>query len=384
MRQPKPYFKKQRNAWYANIGPNHRPVKLAEGKGSEKAAWDKYHILMAGRQPLGDDPLIKPLVQQFLDHHFSKSSCRTYEFYLEPLNSWLEYMEKECKRIKCVSELKPYHVGRWIDSRRYKRRSRRVQGQKGHTGGEYRTEVTRKKISQNHERNLLRGVKACFNWAADEEIIGRNPLAKLKIPKAIPRGDEAYLMPEEWERLVAAVTDAPFLDFLTILKETGCRPREAAIVENRWYNRHGACWEFPKEESKGKEENRIVHLNKKATEICRRLALKHPEGPIFRTRLGTRWRRGALNSAAKPWRTSWACMSRPTAFATPLPPTPSLRASICKRLPFSWGTRICGCSLASTSTSRSGAITSRKDSARQLAKSPNGDERCLTRGPCWW
>ena len=85
----------------------------------------------------------------------------------------------------------------------------------------------------------MRGVKACFNWAADEEIIGRNPLAKLKIPKAIPRGDEAYLMPEEWERLVAAVTDAPFLDFLTILKETGCRPREAAIVENRWYNRHG-------------------------------------------------------------------------------------------------------------------------------------------------
>jgi len=295
MRQPKPYFKKQRNAWYANIGPNHRPVKLAEGKGSEKTAWDKYHILMAGRQPLGDDPLIKPLVQQFVDHHFSKSSRRTYEFYLEPLNSWLEYMEKECKRIKCVSELKPYHVGRWIDSRRYKRRSRRVRGQKGHTGGEYRTEVTRKKISQNHERNLLRGVKACFNWAADEEIIGRNPLAKLKIPKAIPRGDEAYLMPEEWERLVAAVTDAPFLDFLTILKETGCRPREAAIVENRWYNRHGACWEFPKEESKGKEENRIVHLNKKATEICRRLALKHPEGPIFRTRLGTRWRRGALN-----------------------------------------------------------------------------------------
>ena len=52
MRRPKPYFKSSHNAWYANIGPNRRPLKLAEGRDNEKAAWSKYDILMAGRQPL--------------------------------------------------------------------------------------------------------------------------------------------------------------------------------------------------------------------------------------------------------------------------------------------------------------------------------------------
>jgi hypothetical protein len=28
MRQPKPYWKKSHGAWYANIGPHKRPVKL--------------------------------------------------------------------------------------------------------------------------------------------------------------------------------------------------------------------------------------------------------------------------------------------------------------------------------------------------------------------
>ncbi len=41
MRRPEPYFKKTHSAWYANIGPGRRPVKLAEGKDNEKAAWTK-------------------------------------------------------------------------------------------------------------------------------------------------------------------------------------------------------------------------------------------------------------------------------------------------------------------------------------------------------
>ena len=40
-----------------------------------------------------------------------------------------------------------------------------------------------------------------------------------------------------------------------------------------------------------------MHLNKRAMEICQRVVLKFPEGPMFRTRLGTFWRRGSFEQA---------------------------------------------------------------------------------------
>ncbi len=120
-----------------------------------------------------------------------------------------------------------------------------------------------------------------------------------EFPRDVPRGHDAYLMPAEWERVLGSVRVGPFQDFLAILKETGCRPSEAASVESQWFNRHGRCWEFPVEKSKGKLESRVVHLNKRAMEICQRVVLKFPEGPMFRTRLGTFWRRGSLNKRCR-------------------------------------------------------------------------------------
>ena len=45
--------------------------------------------------------------------------------------------------------------------------------------------------------------------------------------------------------MLGSVRAGPFQDFLAILKETGCRPSEAASVESQWFNRHGRCWELP-------------------------------------------------------------------------------------------------------------------------------------------
>ena len=55
VRQPKPYFKKSHNAWYANIGPNGRPVRLASKTEGEDKAYEEYHAKMAGRQPVDSD-----------------------------------------------------------------------------------------------------------------------------------------------------------------------------------------------------------------------------------------------------------------------------------------------------------------------------------------
>ena len=52
---------------------------------------------------------------------------------------------------------------------------------------------------------------------------------------------------------------------------------------------------IPVLESKGKKEKRVVLLTDRAFEICQRLALKNPEGPMFRTSAGKPWTRRALS-----------------------------------------------------------------------------------------
>lgn len=86
------------------------------------------------------------------------------------------------------------------------------------------------------------------------------------------------------------------MDIVTVLKETGCRPHEARRVEARHLDRADKCWVFPIDESKGEREKRVVLLTDRAFEICQRLALKHPEGPIFRNSKGRPWTRHALVS----------------------------------------------------------------------------------------
>ena len=88
MRTPKPYHKhigKGKKAkgrgWYANIGPNKRPVRLASEEEGEAKAWERYYQIMADRQPVESDGLVLDLLERFLAHHAKKSAPATYRFY---------------------------------------------------------------------------------------------------------------------------------------------------------------------------------------------------------------------------------------------------------------------------------------------------------------
>jgi len=280
MRQPKPYYKKTHKAWYVNLGPGRRPVKLG---GDEDKAYQEYHRLMAGRQAVLPNCTILDLSQRFMDHHKAHSAPRTVKFYYDALDSFTQYWGS----LK-VADLKPYHVQEWID------RCHKTVRRAAKVGDKYVSRDTGRPTTDGHRRNLIRAVKACFRWAEDQEYIDRSPIRKVKVPPARPRGDEAYLLPEQWDKLVAAVKDQPFLDMLTTLKETGCRPQEARRVEARHLDRAGQCWVFPKDESKGKRQARIVHLTDGVFALCCRLALKHPSGPLFRNRRGNPWTASGL------------------------------------------------------------------------------------------
>ncbi|MGA2066821.1 MAG: hypothetical protein ABSG86_17725, partial [Thermoguttaceae bacterium] len=219
MRQPKPYFKKTHHAWFANIGPGKRPVRLAEQEEGETKAYEKYHSIMSGRQPMNAGRAAD-LMDQFLEAKQPNWKPRTYEFYNDALSSFGRFVGT-----LQVDHLKPLHVTNWLNQcYRF-----------AHWGGK----LTDKPISVAYRGNLIRAVKAAFRWAERQGYIDRSPIWTVERPTAPPR--DVYLLPEQWDKLVAYVAKSRdggcLLDIITVLKETGCRPTEARRVESRHFDR---------------------------------------------------------------------------------------------------------------------------------------------------
>ena len=133
-----------------------------------------------------------------------------------------------------------------------------------------------------------------FNWAVDEQLLTHSPLASFKKAPKTPR--DTYLMPEEWDVLLAKIKDTEFLDFLWVVRLTGCRPLEARAVEAQHVYAAQRCWILPKGLSKGEKDERHVLLDDAALAICQRWAEKFPEGPIFRNTKDMPWTKDAINS----------------------------------------------------------------------------------------
>jgi integrase len=276
MRQPQPYLKKTHRAWYANIGPAKRPLRLASEEEGEQVAWQKYHTQMSSRQPVRADATVASLLDRYLEHCHQNLADSTYRNRLRTLESFSKYIGG-----LRLSALKVNHVTAWMNECHH-----------------YVSGSTTEKTGPTYRHTLMRTVKTALKWAEDEELIDHSPIRKIKLPR--PRSRDVYLMPEEWAKLIARVAKGRdkgcLLDIITVTKETGCRPQEARRVEARHFNHKDRCWEFPVEESKGQRESRVVLLTDSAFEICKRLALKNPTGPLFRNRERQPWTRGALGS----------------------------------------------------------------------------------------
>jgi integrase len=157
--------------------------------------------------------------------------------------------------------------------------------------------------SDTYKHNLIRAIQAPFNWALErkelKKQIGENPLAGLEKPAQTAR--DVYATEDQWRQIIAGVKDECFRDFLEICHETGCRPIEARMVTAENFDRENRQWYFadPPKKLRGKKRPRIVRLNDRAFEICQRLALKHPSGPLLRNADRQPWKKNALNCRRK-------------------------------------------------------------------------------------
>lgn len=260
MRDPKPHWKKSHKCWYLKL--NGEFIRLDPDK---EVAWQKYHQIMGGQRQPTDDTMFGELLVEFLQHCEANNRPRTTEWYREHLTSFY----KTVKSVKAV-DIRPFHVERWI-------RARYPDTRNGNT------------IS-----NAMRCVQRMMNWAAKTGRISNSPLKSLVKPAATPR--DCYLTPDQFEKLLAAVPDDEFKDFVNVMRHTGCRPQEARFVRAEEFKPADRCWVIPKESdgNKSKKEERVVHLDKVAFEITQRRAALVGSGILFRNRKGNAWTTAAL------------------------------------------------------------------------------------------
>ena len=259
---PKPFFKQARQLWYVEVERKQHCL------GPDKdEAFRQYHVLMQSQKmaSLGQasagatSPLVAVVADAFLEWVKTERAPDTFE--------WYRYrLQRFCAKHPTLkaSDLRPFHVQQWVDSY--------------------------PQLSRSSRRNYFRTVKACMRWSLQQGYIDKNPIAHLSIPAGESR--EVTIPQADYERLLAAITDANFNDLVVFTWETGCRPQESLRIEARHVELARQRIVFPKAEAKGKRQPRVIYLTDKALEIVTRCVEKHPEGMILRQANSKPWMPG--------------------------------------------------------------------------------------------
>ena len=250
-----PRYWKPRKQWVVDIrGKRHY---LGHDKTKANEAW---HALMSAKpSPRIESDFVVAIFEKFLDWTQKNREQGTYDWYASRINEFARTIAE-----LRVSDLKPFHLQEWIDSKR----------------------------SSGHKRGCVIAVSRSFNWAVKQGHIDKNPVRGLDLPAA---GRREVIIPETaYRKMVELSTDDEFRDLLTFSWETGCRPQEVFILAERHVDfSHQRCV-FPELESKGKKKKRVIYLTEIATTILHRLIDRTPTGPLFRNADGEPWDRNQV------------------------------------------------------------------------------------------
>jgi integrase len=264
----KVWFRKSKNCWYATIRENggQKQIRLLEAPDTAegKKLAEKELIRELADRDISEDGIKAPgwmtishILQGFFKHSRQEHTPETAAWYktvLTPFETmWGELPYRRLRR---------KHVKTWL----------------GKTG-----------YNPTSQNKALGGLKRAFNWAVEEELIPKNPIAHVRKPKALTR--DRTLEPAERELILASIKDAAFRDFVAAMTLTGCRPGEVMRVCPEHVNLTAGIWELPKHKTAKKTgKPRRIYLCPEAVELTKRLMENSPESsPLF------------LNSRKKPW-----------------------------------------------------------------------------------
>lgn len=215
---------------------------------------------------------------------------------------------------KTFQELKPVHVTGWLAKMAKPRDTKKHKGVKW---------------GPTYQNMALRTLVAAFNWAMGQGLISGHCLQNSKAVKIRgrkrSRGQEAYISPATWKRLIEKVgaTNFGFANILRLLHGTGCRPGEAYNVEARYYHRADRCVVYPGQpgpddyawkNARRTGKDRVIFLSDELAEMVEGLIAKHPEGPIFRTNRKSMWVQEAMSVNLRWYSKKLGITPAPTAY----------------------------------------------------------------------
>lgn len=166
--------------------------------------------------------------------------------------------------------LRPYHVVEWIEAHP--------------TWG------------ANQRRAVISAITRPINWAAE---LGYPGVQAIRVSRPAAQRRHSKFTAEIFAKLLGLYPAADtFRDLLVFSWEVGCRPVEARLVERRHVRFELHRVEIAPEEKANKTKRcfRMLYLSPAAEEIAMRLALKYPEGALFRNEDGNGWTVDAVDN----------------------------------------------------------------------------------------
>jgi len=219
---PKPWYRSDRGVWCVQL--HGKQVNLGS---DHEAAFARYHELMSKPKPQLCSASVAVVIDVFLDWAQLNRAERSYQFYKERCQSFLDSVPKAIT----VSQLRPYHVQQWVDSK--------------------------SSWSDGMKRGAIMSVQRALNWAAKMGHIDSSPIAHMEKP---PQGKrEKIIPPELFKTMLGHVKDKEFTDLLTLAWETGARPQELIRIEARHFDEQRQRIVFPEKEAKGKRHIRVIY-----------------------------------------------------------------------------------------------------------------------------
>lgn len=245
--------------WYATI--NGKQEKLSTDKIEAERLYHQKKAECAKAVQAGIT--LGGLVDLFMEFVGREREPSSWDVYSRHLKSFVGH----CAAQTPASEIQPKHVNAWLASHP--------------TWG------------ANTRRCGIGIVNRMYNWGKKEGHIPANPIRDIEKPAS--RFRETVLTGAQADTILASVADQPFRDFLTALRETGCRPGEVWTLTADRVDLKGGTWQvINKTRRKTGQKYRPVYLSPAAIELSRRLIAEHPTGPIFRNTLGNPWNSKAI------------------------------------------------------------------------------------------
>lgn len=277
-----PRYFASKKGWYVTI--NRKPVLLARGEETDKEAYQeatkRYHELMLGKglPPARVDSIqVKDVVALYLATALVDRKPRTREIREYTLNAFLEEFGT-----RKVADLKLLDVSTWLARMVTVPRKHPRRGEVIWTRGTVRMVVT--------------SIKAVFAWALESEVIGVNPMRKLKKPTNVLRDVSRLMTEADHQRIMAFVTYRNARDTLLALNDTGARPGEVISVKASDYRAEKKAWILTDHKLDRYGKTRVIYLTDRLVELTERLIKERPSGKLFRNCRGKPWRLKTLVS----------------------------------------------------------------------------------------